>query len=99
MLLSRLRALSIRAVELIVLWRDQLRYLALLSTKHRPLRRKRAQQSIQTPYLTDQGENYLLKMKTDTRFRPDGNSGFEGPAFLIYKQFEPLIGTLYALDV
>ena len=46
LLLQKLRSLSIRAVELIVLWRDQLRYLALLSTKHRPLRRKRAQQSI-----------------------------------------------------
>jgi hypothetical protein len=45
-LLQKLRSVSIRAVEVIVLWRDQLRYLALLSTNHRPLRRKRAQQSI-----------------------------------------------------
>lgn len=32
-LLILLRTLSIRTVELIVLWRDQFRYLSLLSTK------------------------------------------------------------------
>mgnify|MGYP000999475149 CR=1 FL=1 len=41
-LLRRLRSLSIRAVELVVLWRDQLRYLALLGAKQKSIRKKRA---------------------------------------------------------
>ena len=39
-LLLSLRSLSIRTVELIVLWRDQFRYLALMSTKMK-LQKKR----------------------------------------------------------
>ena len=40
--LKELRALSIRTVELIVLWRDQFRYLALIGSKQRNLRKRRA---------------------------------------------------------
>lgn len=69
-----LRTLSIRTVELIVLWRDQFRYLSLMSTNLKLARKRRAQQAIQVPYLIDpkmpEGsfENYLLKMKHDTKW-------------------------------
>jgi len=66
LLLKDLRALSIRVVELVVLWRDQFRYLALIGSKQRTLRKRRAQNAIQVPYLTADNKNYLLKMKTDT---------------------------------
>ena len=42
LMLRDLRALSIRTVELIVLWRDQFRYLALIGSKQRTLRKRRA---------------------------------------------------------
>ena len=64
--LKELRALSIRTVELIVLWRDQFRYLALIGSKQRTLRKRRAQTAIQVAYLTEKNENYLIKMKHDT---------------------------------
>ena len=71
-LLLGLRRLSIRTVELIVLWRDQFRYLSLVNNKMRLGRKKRAQKAIQTPYLRETEdkkfcENYLLKMKYDTK--------------------------------
>lgn len=44
--LKDLRALSIRVVELVVLWRDQFRYLALIGSKQRTLRKRRAQTAI-----------------------------------------------------
>lgn len=66
LMLRDLRALSIRTVELIVLWRDQFRYLALIGSKQRTLRKRRAQTAIQVAYLTAQNENYLIKMKHDT---------------------------------
>ena len=40
--LRELRSLAIRAVELIVLWRDQFRYLALIGSKQRTIRKRRA---------------------------------------------------------
>ena len=40
--LRDLRHLSIRAVELVVLWRDQFRYLALIGSKQRTIRKRRA---------------------------------------------------------
>lgn len=40
--LLRLRQTSIKVVELIVLWRDQLRYLALMGTSQKLLRKRRA---------------------------------------------------------
>ena len=40
--LREIRALSIRCVELVVLWRDQFRYLALIGSKQRTIRKKRA---------------------------------------------------------
>lgn len=46
LMLRDLRALSIRTVELIVLWRDQFRYLALIGSKQRTLRKRRAQTAI-----------------------------------------------------
>ena len=64
--MKELRALSIRCVELVVLWRDQFRYLALIGSKQRTIRKRRAQTAIQVPFMTDDGRNYLLKMKTDT---------------------------------
>ena len=64
--LKELRALSIRCVELVVLWRDQFRYLALIGSKQRTIRKRRAQTAIQVPYLTNDNVNYLIKMKTDT---------------------------------
>lgn len=64
--MKELRRLSIRCVELVVLWRDQFRYLALIGTKQRAIRKRRAQTAIQVPYLTSQNVNYLLKIKTDT---------------------------------
>jgi hypothetical protein len=45
-LLGKLRSASIRAVELIVLWRDQFRYYALMSASKRLARKKKAQQAI-----------------------------------------------------
>lgn len=44
--LRELRTASIRMVELIVLWRDAFRYLAMLGTKQRSIRKKRAQTAI-----------------------------------------------------
>ena len=41
-LLCKLRSASIRAVELIVLWRDQFRYYALMSVSKRLARKKKA---------------------------------------------------------
>lgn len=41
-LLGRLRSASIRAVELIVLWRDQFRNYALMSVSKRLARKKKA---------------------------------------------------------
>ena len=64
--MKELRAHSIRCVELVVLWRDQFRYLALIGSKQRTIRKRRAQTAIQVPYLTNENVNYLLKMKTDT---------------------------------
>ena len=61
-----MRALSIRCVELVVLWRDQFRYLALIGSKMRTIRKRRAQTAIQVPFLTTDNLNYLLKMKSDT---------------------------------
>lgn len=74
--LLKLRSLSIRTVELIVLWRDQFRYFALMTSKQRLARKKRVQQAIQTPFLyapkeSDYCENYLLKMKHDTKHFAD----------------------------
>jgi hypothetical protein len=40
--LLQLRHSSIKVVELIVLWRDQLRYLTLMGTKSKQLRKRRA---------------------------------------------------------
>jgi hypothetical protein len=45
-LLIRLRALTIKTVEMIVLWRDQFRYFALMSSKVRLARKKKAHQAI-----------------------------------------------------
>jgi hypothetical protein len=42
-LLKKLRAISIKVVEAIVLWRDLFRSFALLSTKVQGLSKKRAQ--------------------------------------------------------
>lgn len=77
-LLLKLRQASIRAVELIVLWRDQFRYFALMTSKQRLARKKKAQKAIQTPYLCDPKdmfdcycENYLLKMRHDTKHLGD----------------------------
>lgn len=39
--LFKLRSLSIRTVELIVLWRDQFRYFALMTSKQRLARKKK----------------------------------------------------------
>ena len=63
-------------MELIVLWRDQFRYLSLVNNKVRVGRKKRAQKAIQTPYLRETEdrkycENYLLKMKYDTKHFAD----------------------------
>lgn len=44
--LKELRSLSIRCVELVVLWRDQFRYLALIGSKQRTIRKRRAQTAI-----------------------------------------------------
>ena len=88
-----MRALSIRCVELVVLWRDQFRYLALIGSKQRTIRKRRAQTAIQVPYLNNDNVNYLLKMKSDTagfatmaigrhfNFAPESNS--RGDPFLI----------------
>ena len=56
-----------------MLWRDQFRYFALMTSKQRLSRKKKAQKAIQAPYLcTPEGksfaENYLLKMRHDTKF-------------------------------
>jgi hypothetical protein len=61
-----LRHESIKVVELVVLWRDQIRYLTMMGTRQKHLRKRRAQTAIQIPYLTADNVNYLLKMKTDT---------------------------------
>ena len=73
-MLVRLRFLSIRCVELIVLWRDQFRNFALIQSKIRISRQKKAYKAIQTPYLCDPVnkhdnfcENYILKLKYDTK--------------------------------
>lgn len=72
--LLKLRQASIRTVELIVLWRDQFRYFALMTSKQRLARKKKAQKAIQTPYLCNPSgmfdtycDNYLLKMRQDTK--------------------------------
>ena len=64
--LKNLRDLSIKAVENIVLWRDAFRYLALIGSKQRTIRKKRAQTAIQIPFLMSDNTNYLIKMKYDT---------------------------------
>ena len=64
--MRNLRDLSIKAVENVVLWRDAYRNLALMGTKQRNIRKKRAQTAIQIPFLTNDNTNYLLKMKYDT---------------------------------
>ena len=45
-MLIRLRGLTIKTVEMIVLWRDQFRYFALMSSKVRLARKKKAHQAI-----------------------------------------------------
>lgn len=65
--LFTLRHLSIQVVELIVLWRDQLKQICAMATLgSKVARKRRLQLAILTPYLTSCQENYLLKMKTDT---------------------------------
>lgn len=73
-MLIRLRGLTIKTVEMIVLWRDQFRYFALMLSKGRLARKKKAHQAIQTPYLTDPVssldqfcDNYLIKLRYDTK--------------------------------
>jgi hypothetical protein len=67
-LIQNLRMLSIHVVEQIVLWRDQIRHICLLSTKsgQKIARKRKIQSAIQLPFLTNEGFNYLLKMKEDT---------------------------------
>eukprot|EP00347_Sterkiella_histriomuscorum_P021246 403334687 len=64
--LTNLRHLSIYTVEQIAQWRDQLRYLALLNSQNKAIKKHKLLPSAQIPYLTSQGINYLVKMKTDT---------------------------------
>ena len=67
-LIQNLRQLSIHVVEQIVLWRDQIRHIFVLSTKstQKIARKRKVQAAIQLPFLLDSGENYLLKMRDDT---------------------------------
>lgn len=67
-LIQNLRQLSIHVVEQIVLWRDQIRHIFVLSTKssQKIARKRKVQAAIQLPYLLDSGDNYLLKMRDDT---------------------------------
>ncbi len=67
-LLNNLRTLSIHVVECIVLWRDQMRYVALLNQQKRGNTKKPKGliPSLQIPFFTTEGKNYLVKMKTDT---------------------------------
>lgn len=58
--LLKLRHESIKVVELVVLWRDQIRYLTMMGTRQKHLRKRRAQTAIQIPYLTADNVNYLL---------------------------------------
>ena len=62
-----MRQLSIYVVEQIVLWRDQLRYISLLGSSNGKLKKAKMLPQAITPYLTFEGFNYLLKMKSDTR--------------------------------
>jgi hypothetical protein len=59
-LLLELRKVSLTVVELVVLWREQLRYYTAIAKK------KRRNIDIAIPFLTNEHFNYLLKMKTDT---------------------------------
>lgn len=53
--LIKLRQVSIRTVELIVLWRDQLRHLSLIGANAKKSVRKRiAHSAIQIPFLTSE---------------------------------------------
>lgn len=67
-LIQNLRQLSIHVVEQIVLWRDQIRHIFVLSTKstQKIARKRKVQTAIQLAYLLDSGINYLLKMRDDT---------------------------------
>ena len=55
-------------VEQIVLWRDLIRHIYVLGTKNRKkiARKRKIQAAIQLAYLTDDGKNYLIKMRDDT---------------------------------
>ena len=66
-IIQNLRQLSIHVVEQIVLWRDQVRQINVMSTKNsqKIARKRKIQTAIQLAYLLDSGENYLLKMKSD----------------------------------
>lgn len=73
--LQKLRSVSIRIVEMVVLWRDQFRHMVQMSRNLRPIeKRRKCQRVIQTPYLLDPQnasdascENYLIKMRHDTK--------------------------------
>jgi hypothetical protein len=51
-----------------VLWRDQIRHIYVLGTKNaqKLARKRKVQAAIQLAYLTDDGQNYLIKMRDDT---------------------------------
>ena len=64
-MLQNLRQLSIYVVETIVVWREQMRYLAILNEARRS--RKQRVPDMIIPFFDNRtGQNYLLKMKHDT---------------------------------
>lgn len=50
------------------MWRDQIKHICIISTKtnQKITRKRKVQNAIQLPFLTNEGINYLLKMKDDT---------------------------------
>lgn len=51
-----------------MLWRDLIRHICVLGTRNaqRLARKRKVQAAIQLAFLTDDGSNYLLKMRDDT---------------------------------
>lgn len=50
------------------MWRDLIRHICVLGTRNaqRLARKRKVQAAIQLAFLTDDGSNYLLKMRDDT---------------------------------
>lgn len=66
-LLTNLRQLTIYTVEQVSLWRDQLRYLALLNPSQKALKKHKLMPAATSiPYITCDNVNYLVKMRSDT---------------------------------